>query len=284
MNIGKISKEDRAEIGAGGALIGIIIVVVIIAAVAWASFIVVPRGERGVVDTFGQVDDNALMPDSYLFWPWRHIEKTNIQTQQYEFKGIEDTLTKEGLKVRIDASVVYRNDPTQVVVLYKNVRGDPFEILLVPNFMSILRDEVKRWSAEDIYTGKSTDIQFDVERRLRDILAPRGIIIEAVLFRGLKLPDRVTDAIELKLSEKQAVETMNFTVEKQKLESRRVVIEANGTAAANEIVSKSITPELIQWNFVQGISNNKNVIYVPIGGLGGSSGGSIILPAQGKNQ
>lgn len=276
-------RDDSGEIPIGVAIIGIIILVLVVGIAAAASWRVVEKGEVGVVDTFGVVDDNALPPSGYLIAPWKHVENINIQTQQQEFKGIDNTLTKEGVKVVIDASVIYRVKPENAVSLYKTVRGDPFDTLVTPYFMGILRDEVKRWSAEDIYTGKSTDIQLDVQNRLSDVLAANGIVVESVLFRGLALPPQVTNAIELKLTEQQAVETMNFTVQKQKLEAERLVVEANGIANANAIISKSITPELIQWNFVQAIKGNNNVIYVPIGG-GSGTGTSIILPSIGKNQ
>lgn len=279
---GKKFENDSGEIGIGSALVIVAVAIIIIAAIAAASWRVVDRGDVGVVDTFGVVEDNALPPGGYLIYPWKHVESINVQTQQQEFKSIDNTLTKEGVKVVIDASVITRTKPGNAVSLYKNVRGDPFDTLVTPYFMGILRDEVKRWSAEDIYTGKSTDIQLDVQNRLSAILEPQGIIVESVLFRGLVLPPQVTKAIEEKLTENQAVETMNFTVAKQRLEAERVVIEAQGTANANAIVSKSITPELIQWNFVQAIKGNPNVIYVPLGGSG--TGGSLILPAPGKNQ
>ena len=275
-------ENDSGEIGIGAALGIVAILVVIIVAVAAASWRVVDRGEVGVIDTFGVVDDNSLPSGGYMILPWKHIENINVQQQEQEFKSIDNTLTREGVKVIIDASVITRTKPGSAVNLYKTVRGDPFTTLVTPYFMGILRDEVKKWSAEDIYTGKSTDIQLDVQNRLSAVLEPQGIVVVSVLFRGLVLPPQVTNAIELKLAEQQSVETMNFTVEKQRLEAQRVVIEAQGVANANEIVSKSITPELIQWNFVQAIKGNPNVIYVPIGG-GSGTGGSLILPSIGKN-
>lgn len=275
--------NDGGEIGIGTALVIVAIFVVIIVAVALASWRVVDRGEVGVIDTFGVVDDNSLAPGGYMVWPWKHVENINVQTQEQEFKSIDNTLTREGVKVIIDASVITRTKPGSAVSLYKTVRGDPFDTLVTPYFMGILRDEVKKWSAEDIYTGKSTNIQLDVQNRLSAILEPYGIEVTSVLFRGLVLPPQVTNAIELKLAEQQSVETMNFTVAKQRLEAERLVIEAQGIANANAIISKSITPELIQWNFVQAIKGNPNVIYVPIGG-GSGTGGSLILPSTGKNQ
>lgn len=273
--------NECGNITVGAALVVIVIIALIVIIAVAAVTTIIPKGEAGVIDTFGVVRDQELGSGIYFIAPWIHVEKINIQTQEYEFKNIENTLTKEGLKVTIDASIIYHTVPEKASSLYRTVKGDPFDTLVTPNFMGILRDEVKRWSAEDIYTGKSTDIQTDVQQRLSETLEPKGIIVESVLFRGLVLPSEVTIAIESKIKEKQAVEQMGFTVEKERLEAQRKIIEANGTATANLIISKSITTELIQWNFVQAIKENKNVMYVP---FGSGSSGSMILPSPVKNQ
>jgi hypothetical protein len=42
------------------------------------------------------------------------------------------------------------------------------------------------------------------------------------------------------------------------------VIRAHGIAAANEIIGRSITPEYIQWRWVEGLNDGKSeVIYIP---------------------
>ena len=225
------------------------------------------------MDYFGRVQDEELGPGFYLINPLKHVERTNIQTQEQEFRDIRGTLTREGLEVVLDASIIWHIEPDKASDIYKTVRGSYTETLIIPNFMGLLREEIKKYTAEDIYTGKSTEIEIAVESTLKQTLATRGIIIERILFRGLTLPPDVTNAIQLKIKEKQAVEQMRFTVEKQRLEAERVIIEANATAQSNFIKSKSITPELISWEFVQALKENKNFIYVT-----GSGGVSTILP------
>lgn len=265
---------------AGRAVILIFIIAIIVGGVAWAASVIIPAGHVGVVDYFGQVQDDELGPGFYLINPLKHVEKINTQTQEQEFKEIRGTLTREGLEVVLDASIIWHIEPDKASDIYKTVRGSYSETLIIPNFMGLLREEIKKYTAEDIYTGKSTEVEIAVESTLKQTLAPRGIIVERVLFRGLTLPPDVTNAIQSKIREKQAVEQMRFTVEKQRLEAERVIIEANATAQSNFIKSKSITPELISWEFVQALKENKNFIYVT-----GSGGVSTILPMpQGVKQ
>lgn len=262
---------------AGGAMILIFIIAIIAGGILWAASMIIPAGHVGVVDYFGRVQDEELGPGFYLINPLKHVEKINVQTQEQEYQQIRGTLTREGLEVVLDSSIIWHIEPDKASDIYKTVRGSYAQTLIVPNFMGLLREEIKKFTAEDIYTGKSTEIEIAVESSLKQTLAPRGIIIERVLFRGLTLPPDVTNAIQAKIKEKQAVEQMRFTVEKQRLEAERLIIEANATAQSNFIKSKSLTPELISWEFVQALKENKNFIYVT-----GSGGVSTILPMPGS--
>ncbi len=261
----------------GGAMILIFIIAIIAGGIIWAASMIIPAGHVGVVDYFGQVQDEELGPGFYLINPLKHVEKVNTQTQEQEYQQIRGTLTREGLEVVLDSSIIWHIEPDKASDIYKTVRGSYAETLIVPNFMGLLREEIKKYTAEDIYTGQSTEIEIAVESTLKKTLAPRGIIIERVLFRGLTLPPDVTNAIQSKIREKQAVEQMRFTVEKQRLEAERMIIEANATAQSNYIKSKSLTPEMISWEFVQALKENKNFIYVT-----GSGGVSTILPMPGS--
>lgn len=269
---------DRPGISLGGAIIGIVILAIVIGIIVWSMATTIPAGHVGVVDYFGQVQDEELSPGFYLVNPLKHVEKTNTQTQEQEYKDIRGTLTKEGLEVVLDASIIWHIDPGKASDIYRDVKGFYGDTLITPNFMGLLREEIKKFSGEDIYTGKSSEIEVAVENRLRDTLAPRGIIVERVLFRGQTLPQDVTTAIQSKIREKQAVEQMRFTVDKQRLEAERIIIEANATAQANVIKAQSITPELISWEFVQALKENKNAMYVIGGGTGSGSGVGTILP------
>lgn len=275
----KIKTDERGEISAGAAMIIIVIGVIIAAIVLLASAVTVQRGHVGVIDYFGVVDNEELSPELYFINPLKHVEKVNVQTQEYEYKQIRGTLTKEGIEIVPDTSIIWHLEPTKASDIYRAVKGDYFNTLITPAFMGILRDEMKKWTTEDFYTGTATKIQDDVYVRLKENLEPRGIVIEAVWFRGSELPSTVKTAIESKIRQKQAVEEKAFKVQEQRLEAERMLIEANASAQANNMLSKSITPVLVQWKYneVLGkLADNKNNVFV----ISGSNAPQIIIPAK----
>lgn len=275
--------EEVAMISATAAGIIAVIVFIIGLIVALAGTVTIPAGHVGVIDYFGVVEDRELSPGFYLKHPFAHIEIISAQTQQYEYKDIKGTLNKEGVEIIPDASVIWHVEPDKASDIYKTVRGDYFDILITPAFMGILRDEMKKWTTEAFYTGTATQIQDDTYTKLKENLGPRGVVVEAVWFRGSQLPSKVKDAIELKMTEKQNMERMDFTVQLQRKEAERLMIEANATARANTLVAQSVTPTLVAWEYnkVLGrLADNQNSVFIISGGAGGGS--PIILPLEKK--
>merc|ERR1712167_305167 len=86
---------------------------------------------------------------------------------------------------------------------------------------------------------------------LRAKLTARGIILEDVLLKGIKLPKQLTDSIELKAQAEQESARMEFVLSKEKQEAERKKLEASGIAAFQRIVSEGISPQLLQWKGIE---------------------------------
>merc|ERR1711998_830030 len=79
----------------------------------------------------------------------------------------------------------------------------------------------------------------------------RGIIVEDVLLKALKLPDQLSKAIELKAQAEQEAQRMEFVLAKEKQEAERKKIEAQGISDFQKIVSDGISPNLLKWKGIE---------------------------------
>lgn len=276
----KVPKAPKFSSKGKAFLIALVVLLLLIYVVGGSFIAIIPAGYVGVKDRFGVVSDNVLSSGFNLKDPLTGVHEINIQTQEIEYKEITGTLTSEGLEIKLDSSVLWHLDPNKVPEIYRTVRGNYVDTKLTPSFMGLLRAEIKKYTAEDIYTNKSTEIQTDVEDRLKEELSKSGIMIERVWLRGIYLPTELQTAIKTKQQKQQEAQQMQFAIQQSEQEAERLVIEARGIAEANRIKGESVTPTLVSWEFVQGIKNNPNVMYVPIG----SGGGSVLLnlPAAGS--
>ena len=266
----KMPKPPKFSFGLKAFLAAAIISMLLLLLVGGSFIAVIPAGHVGVLDRFGVVSDTVLSPGFNFKDPLTSVHEMNTQTQQVEYKEVTGTLTSEGLEIKLDSSVLWHLDANKAPEIYRTVRGDYVDTKLTPSFMGLVRAEIKKYTAEDIYTNKSTEIQADVEHQLKQELDRTGIIVERVWLRGIFLPTELQDAITIKQQKQQQAQQMQFTIQQSEQEAKRLVIEAKGIAEANRIKGESVTPTLVSWEFVQGIKNNPNVLYVPVGSGGGS--------------
>merc|ERR1712028_124778 len=96
-------------------------------------------------------------------------------------------------------------------------------------------------------------------------LRPRGIILEDVLLKGIKLPKQLINAIELKAQAEQESARMEFVLTKEKQEADRKKIEAEGISSFQRIVSEGISTQLLQWKGIEAteklaMSDNSKIV------------------------
>ena len=108
-----------------------------------------------------------------------------------------------------------------------------------------------------------------ISKTLTTAFKERGITLEQVLLRNVLLPDQITKAINDKIAADQEAQKMQFVLQKEKQEAERKRIEAEGQAKAQQIVSASLTPQIIEYQRIQAlraIGDKGNMIITPMGG------------------
>jgi len=146
-----------------------------------------------------------------------------------------------------------------------------------------------KFAAVDIAPHRE-DIRRAVGERLRSELAPRSIIVEDVLLDDINFDDAFERAILNKqvATQEALAEFQRIASEKNKasqmIEQARgtaqsVLINATAQAEANIALSKSITPELVQYQMVTKLSPNVATIMMPTGAPFILDGKNLLPPA-----
>lgn len=236
------------------------------------SFIrIVPAGCVGVVDLFGNVADQQRMPGLNMVNPFAKLQILNIQTE--ELSEHMDVPSKEGLSIVVDTTILYRMLPEKASTIYKTIGVGYRDVIILPQFRSACRGVTVNYEAKGLYTSGREEISHKIFGELKDMLAERGIILEKVLLRSIKLPAMVGQAIEVKLRAEQESEQMKFVLDKERQEAERKVIEAEGIAKAQEIINKTLTNAYLQHEAIQAQqkmagSPNHTTVYIPSGDNG----------------
>jgi len=224
----------------------------------------VPPAHVGVIITFGHVSPGVLASGLHLTNPFADVRSFTTKTQLLEQQN--HVPTKEGLTVDLDVAVLFHADEESVRSIYLGLGADYVSVLVQPELSSAVRGLTSESDAKALYTSGRLEMQKKLRTELTSALQPRGIVVEDVLLKAVRLPDLLTQSIERKAQAEQDSARMEFILAKERQEAERKSVEARGIAAFQKIVSEGISPALLTWKGIEATerlatsSNSKMVI------------------------
>ena len=202
---GKSSLNPKLVKKTGLIIAGVVILLILLPLVIR----VVPAGETGVYHLFGKVRDEERSSGLHFKNPFAQITTMTIRTEEYTMSGIMDegqkkgadeilALTKEGLEVGLDITVLYHLQEESASDIYKNVGLNYVEKIIRPSIRSGFREIVANYEAKDIYSEKREEAASKILENLKTDIGSRGIEVEDVLLRNVNLPPKLSNAIQEK--------------------------------------------------------------------------------------
>ena len=242
--------------------------------------VVVPPGQAGVVVLFGKVNPEPLPSGLHFINPFSQVVELEVRTRNYTMSSTSDegqrrgddsiaVISSDGLTVRLDATIFYSLQQARVPEIYRTIGPDVEERIIRSEIRASLRDAAAGLTATDLYTTKRQAFVDQVTKTLKRAFEARGITLEQMLLRNVILPDQITKSINDKISADQDAQKMAFVLQKEKQEAERKRIEAEGQARAQQIVSQSLTPQIIEYQRIQALRDigaKGNLIITPMGG------------------
>jgi len=242
-------------------------------------FYIIQPGERAVIFrpfTTGLDKDNIYSPGFHVVAPWNDFHVYDVK----ELKAEEtmDVLDKSGLKLIIDVSVRFNPIYNQIGSLHEVFGKNYINQLVVPEVRSSVRQVAGRYTAEEIYSTKRSEVEQTIISETNKILGENFIDMRALLIRSINLPTQIQQAIESKLTQEQEFLAYQFKLEKEKSEAERRRIAAEGEARANNIITSSLTANLLKMRGIEAtaeLAKSPNTKVVVVGS--GKDGLPLIL-------
>ncbi len=261
-----------------GKRIGLIVAGIVLLLVLSKSIVVVPAGHVGVKVLFGNVQKDALPAGIHVVNPLLKIHEMSVRTQQISEDA--NVPSQEGLIVNLDVTILYALNPSEASQVYKTIGLDYEDVIIVPSLRSVVRGVTAGYEAKALYTAEREALANQMMEQLKPMVEERGVTLERVMLRSVKLPDILATAIEKKLEAEQQAEQMKFVLQREKQEAERKRIEAKGISDYNKEVAQSLTKEIIQLRGIEATnklaeSNNSKIVIA-----GGRDGLPVILGSQ----
>ncbi|HEY0964067.1 MAG TPA: prohibitin family protein [Pseudomonadales bacterium] len=235
--------------------------------------------------------DSTLVGEGLeIILPWDRFYLYDLRLQSHT--ETYHVVSQEGLHFEIDMSVRWRVVGSNLLYLNRDVGLNYLRTMILPDVGSILREIVAQYPAEALYTIDREMVQDAIYEELTAVGAPNHIgprvanapentiLLEDTLLTNIRLPESLKAAIERKLSEAELVDQYTFRVARERLESERKQVEAEGIRNFQETVAPAITPSYLEWRGIEATlelakSPNSKVVVI-----GNSSGLPLILDTQ----
>lgn len=237
----------------------------------YKSIVVVGAGETGVVHLFGKVRDAELASGFHIINPLARVEKMSVRTQEFSMTKAREggqgdaiaVLTKEGLDVTLDITILYRLAESKASDVFKEFGPWYEQTLIRPVIRSAIRQVIAEFEAKDIYSERRQEVVAQLRTVLTQEFEHRGIVLEEVLLRDVQLPEKLTQSIQEKLTSEQEAQRYTFYLQTAKSEAERKRIEAAGIRDSQRIIGESLTANYLNYLYLNELKDRQGTIYVP---------------------
>ena len=204
-----------------------------------------------------------------------------------------DARTKDGQQVLVDGSVIYAVDPAHIIDLHITWQNRYEDNVVRPVARAAIRQAVSQYGIEEIVTSKRVDLEQAITNSIAEGLRTNNLVLTQFLLRNIAFGEEYSKAVEQKQIAEQQAQQAFYVVEQRKQEAEQArqaaqgqadaaviaakgaadarLIQADAEARANQLLAQSLSPELLQYQYILKLSPNVQTIFIP-------SGNQFILP------
>lgn len=256
----------------------IITVVVIVVVLMFSPFTQIPAGHRGVITTFGKVNEEVLGEGLHFIVPFMNmVHKIDVRLQKAEGEG--EAASKDLQTIHTRVALNYHLIPDRVAFTFRDI-GGPEEVdsrIIVPAMQEAVKAATAQYTAEELITKRS-----DVRERIRGFLTERlnkhGIEIDEFSIVNFQFSPSFNEAIEAKTTAEQLKLKAERDLQRIRVEAEQKIAQAQAEAEALKLQKQEITAELIKlreieaqrfaiekWNGILPNVTGGAVPFIPVG-------------------
>ncbi len=216
------------------------------------------------------------------------LKVVNISVTPYtateEFSGQDSVLSKDNLKISFRLHMVWRVNPERVqtfIEKYSTIHEgeEPNKVVEVA-YGSFLREPLRTYGRDEIQKFGGLEIKDNItpigeaiQKRAKELTKDTPFEVQSVVVGNVQYPDVVANAVSEKMAMTQKLEQMKTELQIEEMKKQRRVIEAQGIAAAMDIINQKLSPMYLQHEAIEAQkamvgSANHTTIYIPVGPMG----------------
>jgi regulator of protease activity HflC (stomatin/prohibitin superfamily) len=222
-----------------------------------------------------------------LPWDRLFIYDLRLQTTTDTYNAI----SKDGVNLAATINIRFRLKHDSIPQLHQVIGPDYVARLVRPEIGNRAREIIAEYTAEEVYSVKRQEIQQRIRTHTTTMLGQSMVQrtkeqseygeqyrvtlddmlnLYDTLLLGLELPPTVVAAINRKVEQYYLVQEYAFRVDRERKESERKLIEAQGIRAFQQTVSQGISDSYVRWRGIEATlqlaqSNNSKIVIIGSG-------------------
>jgi len=225
-------------------------------AVAFARCTRIDAGHEGIlIKQYGTekgVQDVSLVTGRVFYNPFTEdVEQypTFVQTVDYEAFNVN---AKDGSEFIVDPTLSYNIVSGNSPKIFSKYRRNLEEVstTTIYNYVKdAFRLQMNKYTTDEIVSNREK-FESDVQVSLAKVLEDEGFKLEQ-LTSGLRYPQTIVDAVNSKNKAVQEAMKVENELRVAEAQAKKMIVQAEAEKKANELKQQSLTPLLIQQQFIE---------------------------------
>jgi len=224
--------------------VAFIVVLALLAIIAFQSFVIVPAGHTGVVLQLGAVQPTVLEEGMHFRIPFiQTVIPVEVRVRKTE--SSQASASKDLQTVTTTVAVNYHLDGMTVNNLYQRVGLEYQTRIVDPAIGEALKAVTAQYTAEELISKRS-EVSVKVKEVLASKLSAYNMILDEINITEFKFSEDFNKAIEQKQIAEQQFLKSKLDLERIKVEKEQEITKAQAQAEALGLQKQEVTPELIK--------------------------------------
>lgn len=256
------NRTPNAILKGSSALVAILAVVFIF----FSMFYTQDVGEAKVMKSWtGEIVGEDLTAGAGLKAPWVEAIDFDIRNQQATYIGDGSTdhnggvangpeisvQDKEGVRAAFDIAVRYSIKPDAVTAIYSEYQSQAnFEARLIDqDIRSVVRNAPSDYGTLEVLT-KRGEIEENIFEALKQRWEGKGVTVESVALQEIRYPKDVMQKFADAQNARTEIVKAEAELEAAEVSSQQKIVQSKAEAKANEILTKSLTDEVLRQRYL----------------------------------
>jgi regulator of protease activity HflC (stomatin/prohibitin superfamily) len=260
-------------VGFASVAFGIIFLIILIA----NCTTIIEPGYKGVIFSLnGGLKKNVLDQGMRFHWPWERVTQYPVSTETvyltknpHEETTLDESInvnTSDGKSVNVDVVYSYHMESTKLSHIFTKFRRQEAPQIqasyMKTQIKTVMQAITTKYSVLGVYSEYRQEVTKEIEKNLGNILKKDGIILEnfslsdvRIDANTLKTIQAIADAQNRQeyLKREEANKKQEVINNKIEAEGKKqvAIIQAQGQAEANRSLERSLTPPIVQYEWIK---------------------------------